>query len=165
MGKRRHEGGQEQKNRNLFLLARERDFPNHCSCHQRRQRMVPEGDGLGKALSVLRHRDQKKHTQLPQLLLVCFLYMQPTAFGACPEPLQFPYRASVLLSVERLDYEHTHTPSPCLGHLGVCAKALKRLQRNCRQQPHPLPLPVKLEFLSHWEAWMFKRSCGHAWEF
>lgn len=60
MGKRRHEGGQEQKNRNLFLLARERDFPNHCSCHQRRQRMVPEGDGLGKALSVLRHRDQKK---------------------------------------------------------------------------------------------------------
>lgn len=148
-GKGRRQRRRAEKQEPLSKGPTQRAFPSHCSCHWRSWYTVTKGDSTRKDLGIPHYQDIKAY-----FLDFCFFNdfkFSPLSLGPVQNHSNFCSGwASYCLG--RRDHMHIRTSSSCLGCVGVCTKALKRFQRNCRQQPHPLPLPVEQEFLSHWEA-------------
>lgn len=111
----------------LAIGPTQRDFPKHCSCRNYTPGEVNAQEWALKHRGGTWHSTLLRHQSVFNFPNFCVLFqIEPTAFGACPEPLQNSFMGKHL-SICGVTEPHAHThASPCLGCLGVCTKALKR---------------------------------------
>lgn len=111
----------------LAIGPTQRDFPKHCGSRNYTPGEVNAQEWALKHRGGTWHSTLLRHQSVFNFPNFCVLFqIEPTAFGACPEPLQNSFMGKHL-SICGVTEPHAHThASPCLGCLGVCTKALKR---------------------------------------
>lgn len=126
-GKRGGDKGQEQNNRNPFLLAQHKEtFQITAVVTITHLEESMHSNGGHKTQGGTWHSTLLRHKHINLLDVCLFILNLAHCLWGLSRTTPISFMGEYLTSVEWPDHTHTRVRPPCSGCLGVCTKALKR---------------------------------------